>query len=183
MDYNNGNGYDQTVAVDAENRVVTVPGDIQMTAAPGRSVYEVSLFKDGKRLSTANFDLFVERAALDKDTVASDSKLRQFSEVYDDHADEIITAGEQYAAYKAEMDELEAAANDAAASTAADRAAVTEARQSFDRASQQATAVFNAAATAATQQINDKADAVAAIALASDTLSRQALDLATMADN
>ena len=178
-----GNGYDQTVAVDAESMVVTVSGDIQMSAVAGRSVYEVSLFKDGKRLSTANFDLIVERAALDKDTVASDSKIRQFSEVYDDHADEIINAGAQYAAYKTEMVALESTARAAAESTAQDVATASAATKAVQTTSKEATEALNSVATAAIQQIDNKAEAVAAIALASDTLSRQALDLATMADN
>ena len=178
-----GNGYSADATLDEHNPVVTVQGDVQMTAAAGRAVMELILKKDGKVLHSANFELDVARTALDKDTIASDSKLKQFADVYDDHVDEIIAAGQQYAAYKAEMDELEAAATAAAASTAQDVATVVAARQSFDTASQQASADLNAAAAAAMQQINDKAEAVAAIALASDTLSRQALDLATMADN
>jgi hypothetical protein len=178
-----GNGYSADATLDARNPVVNVQGDVQMTAAAGRAVMELVLKKDGKVLHSANFELDVARTALDKDTIASDSKLKQFADVYDDHVDEIITAGQQYAAYKAEMDELEEAATAAAESTATDKAAVAEARQSFDAASQQATSDLNAAAAAAMQQINDKAEAVAAIALSSDTLSRQALDLATNADN
>ena len=70
-----GNGYDQTVAVDDTTNTVTVTGDVQMTAAVGRSVFEVTLTHDNKVLHTANFDIVVERAALDRDTIASDSKM------------------------------------------------------------------------------------------------------------
>ena len=87
-----GNGYSADVEVDAARSMVTIAGDKQLTAAAGRSLYELTLYKDGRELNSANFYLIVEPCALDKDAPPSDSKLREFTQVWD-RADEIIEAG------------------------------------------------------------------------------------------
>lgn len=84
-----GNGYSAGATI-SEN-VVTVIGDQQMTAVPGDNIFEIVLTKDDKELSSANFILRVERAALDKDTIVSQSKIRELVNVID-KTDDLLAA-------------------------------------------------------------------------------------------
>lgn len=86
-----GNGYSVDATLDGT--AVTVAGDKQLTAVAGESRYELTLWKDDKELSTSNFIIKVERAALDMDTVQSVSKIRELINSLD-RADEIIAAAE-----------------------------------------------------------------------------------------
>ena len=97
-----GHAYDADATINISAKTVTVAGSEQMTAAKGRNVYELVLKKGTKVLSTANFILDVERAAMDADTIASESVLKELN---------AIIAGAETA--------TEAAAN---AASAADRA-------------------------------------------------------------
>ena len=84
---------------------VTVHVQGQMTAVAGKVVCEIILYKgtpattttpassDYQQLGTANFYLNVERAALDKDTIRSDSSIRQLIDVVD-RTDELLEAAE-----------------------------------------------------------------------------------------
>ena len=74
-----GNGYSADASLN-EN-VVTVTGDQQMTAVAGKSIFELTLYKNDKELSTANFILNVEKAALDSDTIQSESVLRELDAI------------------------------------------------------------------------------------------------------
>lgn len=76
-----GNAYDADATLDVSAKTVTVVGSEQMTAAKGRNVYELVLTKSGKVLSTANFILDVERAAMDADTIASESVLKELNAI------------------------------------------------------------------------------------------------------
>jgi hypothetical protein len=76
-----GHGYSADAVFDDQLKTVTIAGDVQMTAAAGRNVFEVVLFHDGDRLGSKNFVLDVERAALDAETTASDSKIKNFTEM------------------------------------------------------------------------------------------------------
>lgn len=89
-----GNGYSVDATMDVTNKKVTVTGNQQMTAAAGRNIFELTLYKSDKELNTANFIIEVERAALDRDTIRSDSVIRELYEVID-QADDIIAAAEQ----------------------------------------------------------------------------------------
>lgn len=89
-----GNGYSVDATLDITNKRVTVTGDQQMTAVAGRNIFELTLTKNNKELNTANFILEVERAALDRDTIKSDSIIRELYEVID-QADDIIAAASQ----------------------------------------------------------------------------------------
>lgn len=82
-----GKGYSVDASID-EN-VVTVSGDNQMTAIAGRQFFELKLKLNGKELNTANFVICVERAALDKDTVKSESVIKELDNAAE-LADEII---------------------------------------------------------------------------------------------
>lgn len=55
--------------------------DVQMAAVSGKSIYELALYHGSKVLNTANFILFVEKAALDADTIQSDSVLRNLDAI------------------------------------------------------------------------------------------------------
>lgn len=76
-----GHGYSADAVFDDQLKTVTIAGDVQMTAAAGRNTFEVVLFHDGDRLGSKNFILDVERAALDAETTASDSKIKNFTEM------------------------------------------------------------------------------------------------------
>ncbi len=82
-----GKGYSVDASID-EN-VVTVSGDNQMTAIAGRQFFELKLKLNGKELNTANFIICVERAALDKDTVKSESVIKELDNAAE-LADKII---------------------------------------------------------------------------------------------
>lgn len=84
-----GNGYSAEATI-SEN-TVTVTGDQQITAIAGENTFEIVLTKNGKELATANFVIFVERAALDKDTIVSDSKIRELVNVID-KTDDLLAA-------------------------------------------------------------------------------------------
>lgn len=105
-----GNGYSADASINGS--VVTVVGDQQITVASGKAVFELTLYKDGKELNTANFTINIERAALDKDTPHSRSQTRELVDI-EDNADELITAA---TAASGAADRAEAAATDARAS-------------------------------------------------------------------
>lgn len=84
-----GNGYSATASL--SGTTVTVVGNIQMTAIAGKNVFEIVLRNSEKELSSANFILDVERAAMDKDTFASESVVKELTNIMD-RADEIIDA-------------------------------------------------------------------------------------------
>ena len=79
-----GNGYSAAATLDIEHAIVTVAGDEQITAVAGKCMFEITLFHGEDELNSANFYLIVERAALDKDTIVSDSVVRELIDVMDD---------------------------------------------------------------------------------------------------
>ncbi len=93
----NGFSYGATYSYSNSMATVTVTLAEQMTAVAGMVPCEIILTKGSgsneKQLGTANFYLDVERAALDKDTIPSNSEIRQLVDVID-NSDEIISAGE-----------------------------------------------------------------------------------------
>lgn len=80
-----GNGYsaNATLSGTATAPIVTVAGHEQMTASAGVNVYEITFYADNatKRLSTANFILFVEPAALDANTITSESLMLELNDL------------------------------------------------------------------------------------------------------
>lgn len=64
-----GNSYTADAAISGST--VTVSGDAQMTAVSGRQIFELTIAKEGKELSTANFILIVEPAARSRENNAS----------------------------------------------------------------------------------------------------------------
>lgn len=90
---NDGKGYSASAALDITNKKVTVTGDQQMTAVPGKHIFELTLWKSNKELNSANFILDVEPAALDRNTIVSESKIMELLDVTD-RADEILEAAD-----------------------------------------------------------------------------------------
>lgn len=90
---NDGKGYSASATIDITNKKVTVTGDQQMTAVSGKNIFELTLWKSNKELNSANFILDVEPAALDRNTIVSESKIMELLDVTD-RADEIIEAAE-----------------------------------------------------------------------------------------
>lgn len=102
-----GMGFDYAASVSIDDSIadVTVTLTEQMTAVAGRVPCEIYLYKgnpatpttpasnDFEQLATANFILHVERAALDKDTLKSDSEIRQLIDVVD-RTDELLAAAQ-----------------------------------------------------------------------------------------
>ena len=102
-----GNGYSADALLDLAEGTVTVLGDQQMTVVQGKASYELTLYKDGKELSTSNFTVIVERAALDKDTPTSRSQTRELVEI-EDNAEELIAAANRAADVEQEIERLAA---------------------------------------------------------------------------
>lgn len=95
-----GNGYSAAATLDGY--IVTVTGDVQMTAVPGDNLFELVFTKDDKELSSANFIIHVERAALDKDTIVSQSKIRELVNVID-KTDDLLAAASSVESKLADM--------------------------------------------------------------------------------
>jgi len=89
-----GNGYSANATINTSEKSVTVTGHQQMTAVAGKCVYEIVLKYNNKEISSANFILDVERAALDSDTITSDSVIKELVNVID-RTDELILAAAQ----------------------------------------------------------------------------------------
>ena len=159
-----GNGYSAEATLGAEEEtgkpIVTIAGAKQITAAAGRATFEVTLYKNNKELNSANFTIEIERAALDKDTLDSESEIRELVNVLDNSA-EIIAAGREYAAYREDMATLT-------------ETATTKAEEASQSAEDAATSL---------NEVNIKADAIAQMQMDADEIARQALSLASNADN
>lgn len=76
-----GTGYSASATLDTSTKVVTVAGAAQMTAVAGMNIFEIVLKKNNKEISSANFCLMVERAALDADTITDESVLKELNAI------------------------------------------------------------------------------------------------------
>lgn len=76
-----GNGYSANASL--SGTTVTVQGNNQMTAVAGPNTFELVLTRSGKVLSTANFILDVEPAAMDADTIESKTVLKELQAIID----------------------------------------------------------------------------------------------------
>ena len=181
-----GMGYSVNAALDISNKKVTVAGDQQMTAVAGKQTFELTLTKNNKELNTANFILDVERAALDKDTLASDSVIKELVDVID-RTDEIVAAGRQIAADRALIagykTDAETAAANAASSKAAAEAAKTTAVTTVNNALENINDAKDAALDAVDEEAARKGAQIQAIATEADQTAAAALSLATNAEN
>lgn len=177
-----GHAYSVDCTVNVEAGTVTVAGDQQLTAAEGKGIFELTLYKNSKELNTANFEVWTEAAALSLNSIDSDSKVAELYEV-ENNADAIIAAGAQYASYQQALEDTAAQAA-ASAQTASDAATTaTNKLNAFNEAYADDTEEWNRTYGAAMQLIDDKTAAIAALTTDAGTISRQALDLATAAAN
>ena len=187
-----GNGFSYDALINGK----TVTADVteQMTAAAGKAVCEIVLYTgmparedaeasaDFTQLCTANFILFVERAALDKDTVRSGSQIKQLINVID-RTDELLAAAET-------MDDAKESIRQMTENTRSD---MNQLAQSIEQNAQELADQSAASARAAAQSaqaasrtldtVEAKGQQISQIALNSDTLARTALEKATNAEN
>ena len=101
-----GTGYSADATINISAKTVTVTGNQQMTAAAGQNVFEITLLKGGKEISSKNFILLCERAALDADTITDESVLKELDAIIES-ADTATQAAEEA---EAAADRAEAAA-------------------------------------------------------------------------
>ena len=76
-----GTGYSADATINISAKTVTVTGNAQMTAAAGQNVFEITLYKNNKEISSKNFILLCERAALDADTITDESVLKELNAI------------------------------------------------------------------------------------------------------
>ena len=62
----------------------------QMTAVAGESKYKLSLTKDGKELNTGSFAIVIDRAAMDKDTLPSESVIKEIVDSFSRYLADIL---------------------------------------------------------------------------------------------
>ena len=160
-----GNGF--SYEAELSGNTVTINVTKQMTAVAGKAICEIVIFNGENELATANFILYIERAALDKDTLISGSEIRELVEIMDNSA-EIIAAAHEATAAQASV---------TASKEAAERAA-NDAADSQDAAAQKVVEAENTLA-----EIRRKAIEIAAIKTDADTIAAQALEKASNAEN
>lgn len=187
-----GNGFSYEALI--SGKVVTADVTEQMSAAAGKVVCEIVLYTgtpaseaaeasaDFMQLCTANFILFVERAALDKDTLRSGSEIRQLVNVID-RTDELLAAAET-------MDEAQESIRQMTESTRSDmnqlaQRVETNAQDLADQsaASARAAAQSAQAASRTLETVEAKGEQLSRLAINSDTIAKQALEHATNAEN
>lgn len=83
-----GNGYSANATCDPSNNSVTVQLTEQMTAVAGRQPYEITVTDSTGRMITTTFILDVHRAALDADTVESESVIKEVGTIVEEYLDE-----------------------------------------------------------------------------------------------
>ena len=187
-----GNGFSYDCLING--KVVEADVTEQMTAAAGKAVCEIVLYTgtppredaeasaDFTQLCTANFILFVERAALDKDTLKSGSEIKQLITVID-RTDELLAAAQT-------MDDAQQAIRQMTDSTRSEMNQLAQnveatAQELADQsaASARAAAASAQAASRTLDTVEAKGEQISRIALNSDTLARTALEKATNAEN
>lgn len=184
-----GNGYSAscTLAITEDEEqnpiyTVTVTGDQQITAVAGDGEYEIMLVKNENELNTANFIIRTERAALDKDTVASTSVVRELVNVLD-NSEAIINAGQQYADSQAAMETLAQQASEAAgaAVNSADSAAdiLQQLNTDYDSMSEELTETISGAMG----DIEEKKQTIVSLVVSANNTSTEALNKASNLEN
>lgn len=147
-----GNG----ISIDASlsGSIVTANVDKQMTAVAGKALYElVFTNSSGDDFITASFVVFVQRAALDKDTLKSGSVIRELVDIID-RTDDIIAAANLADTSCKAVDVMHKEVVDA-----------------------------NESVNTKAADVDLKAKQVAAMKIESDTLAKQALEKASNAEN
>lgn len=175
-----GNGYSANATIDITNKKVTITGDVQMTAAAGRNVYELVLKRSNKELSSTNFVLDVEHAALDRDTIPSESKIKELINVID-RTDELIAAADLIDAdkratqtYRNEAQGYATAASTSATNAASSASSANTSKNQAATSASNAASSENTASTKASQALTSANNAANSATNASNnaTLSR-----------
>lgn len=83
----------------------------QMTAVAGESKYKLSLTKDGKELNTGSFAIVIDRAAMDKDTLPSESVIKEIVDTMD-RTDELLAAAKSIKAAKKDIEKIRSIMDD-----------------------------------------------------------------------
>ena len=176
----------------------------QLTAAAGRNVYELTLYKSGKELNTSNFIVLCERAAMDKDTMGGTSVIRELVSVID-RTDEIIAAAHLADQSCQTVTQLEAStqqaaqtatqkASDAAQSASAAEQALNTAQGVIEQAQASAQSEIESTKQAALDaveqsyqekiaEVNRKGEQIVAITTNADKTAAEALATANNAEN
>lgn len=193
-----GTVYSVDAVLDASAKTVTVEGKQQITACAGINIFELTIYNNGLELNTANFILKVERAAADKDSIASDSVIRELVDVID-RTDEIIAAANQADAAQAAIADYAARAESAAsgaessASSAASSAesaasSMAAAEETIETAKNSATEAIAATRASALEDVAASQEAaISAVDKAYnahiDTINAKAAQIATAKTN
>lgn len=113
----NGISVDGELTVNKDKRTSTVTYIAtfevipQMTAVAGESKYKLSLTKDGKELNTGSFTIVVDRAAMDKDTLPSESVIKEIVDTMD-RTDELLTAAKSIKAARKDIEKVRSIMDD-----------------------------------------------------------------------
>lgn len=132
-----GNAYSADATINVSSSTVTVAVTKQMTAAAGKNVFELVLLKGTKVLSTANFILQVEHAAMDADTVTSESVLKEMNALIESAstakaaAEEATEAAQSVSASAAQIEANRQAIAENASGIAANTTAVADLKDDF----------------------------------------------------
>ena len=187
-----GNGF--SYECDLTGKTVTADLTEQMTAAAGKAICEIVLYTgtpateaepasdNFTQLATANFILFIERAALDKDTLKSGSEIRQLVTVID-RTDELLAAAQTMDDAK---DAITQMTDDARAEMNLIAQRTEEAAQELadqSAASARASAASAQAASQTLETVEAKGQQLSQLAITSDTIAKEALEKATNAES
>lgn len=194
-----GNGFD--IAATLEGETILFGLDEQMTPIAGRVPCKLTLTKNGEELLTERFILQVDRTAMDLDTLASDSKIRQVEEIAADF-DQIIAAAQaiegtaetvttaQAAAEGAQAaaEAAQSAAEDAQAAAEAAEARIAEADiegklDEIEAAAAEGVNNVNTARANAVDTVDSKAQQVAQLKVNAEAVATQALAKANNLEN
>lgn len=152
-----GNGISLDAIIVDAGKEVTVNINEQMTAVAGRSNYELVLTNGSNKTTiTTSFVIVVERAALDKDTLPSDSVIREIIEIQD-RTDEIIAAANRADEANVTNEALAKRAEKAAEDTAADLEQVNKKAQQIMQVTTNAEQLASEALDYAGQALNETA--------------------------
>ena len=113
----NGISVDGELTVKSDKRtsintyIATINVIPQMTAVAGESRYKLSLTKDGKELNTGSFVIVIDRAAMDKDTLPSESVIKEIVDTID-RTDELLTAAKSIKTARKDIEKIRSVMDD-----------------------------------------------------------------------
>ena len=183
-----GNGFSYGCPISGKTVTVTITE--QMTAVAGRVPCELVIYtgtprtegaeasQDFMQLCTANFILRVKRAALDKDTLGSNSEIRQLVTVID-RTDALLDAASRMDQATATIVAKTQEATDAAANSQHSADSAAEALRQVNLRSDEAERIVNETL----ESVETRRQQLMQITYNSDSIARQALQKAEEASN